>query len=217
MHVAVSAGMQRVMIMSWQSPHVAVSVTAGMHPCACVLSLAHTLTVPGGCRTVAVVNVGMRPVATPTDSLHTHMHTHTSPPSLPTPTPRLLQGRIFSYQDTQRYRIGTNFQMLPVNAPQCPFHLNNINGAMNFSHREGNVNYYPSHREHAREAERFPVSQQRHEGPKTKQRIEKENNFQQAGERWRSWDHGRQQRFVKHFCEKLCDPRRGMHGEGDTR
>src|SRR6185295_2457498 len=32
---------------------------------------------------------------------------------------RMLQGRIFSYGDTQRYRLGVNFNHIPVNAPQC--------------------------------------------------------------------------------------------------
>ncbi|MBV8437653.1 MAG: catalase [Silvibacterium sp.] len=36
---------------------------------------------------------------------------------------RMLQARLFSYGDTQRYRLGVNFNHIPVNAPQqCPFH-----------------------------------------------------------------------------------------------
>ena len=41
---------------------------------------------------------------------------------------KVLQSRVFSYSDTQRYRIGTNYQMLPINAPKCPFHNNHENG-----------------------------------------------------------------------------------------
>ncbi len=34
----------------------------------------------------------------------------------------LLQGRLFSYLDTQKSRLGTsNFHQIPVNAPKCPF------------------------------------------------------------------------------------------------
>ncbi|MGF6553050.1 catalase [Paraburkholderia youngii] len=58
---------------------------------------------------------------------------------------RLLQGRLFSYGDTQRYRLGVNHQQIPVNAPRCPFHSYHRDGAMrtdgNFG---GNVNYEPS-------------------------------------------------------------------------
>ena len=34
---------------------------------------------------------------------------------------RMLQGRLFSYADAQRYRLGTNYPSIPVNAPKCPF------------------------------------------------------------------------------------------------
>ena len=34
---------------------------------------------------------------------------------------KMLQARLFSYGDTQRYRLGVNFNHIPVNAPQCPF------------------------------------------------------------------------------------------------
>jgi catalase len=35
---------------------------------------------------------------------------------------KMLQGRLFSYGDTQRYRLGVNYTQIPVNAPKCPFH-----------------------------------------------------------------------------------------------
>jgi catalase len=34
---------------------------------------------------------------------------------------RMLQGRLFSYGDTHRYRLGVNHHQIPVNAPRCPF------------------------------------------------------------------------------------------------
>src|SRR5260221_9741529 len=34
---------------------------------------------------------------------------------------KMLQARLFSYGDTQRYRLGVNFNHIPVNAPKCPF------------------------------------------------------------------------------------------------
>ena len=33
---------------------------------------------------------------------------------------RMLQGRLFSYADAQRYRLGANYHQIPVNAPKCP-------------------------------------------------------------------------------------------------
>ena len=52
---------------------------------------------------------------------------------------KLLQSRIFSYPDTQRYRLGANYLMLPWNAPKCPSHNNHHEGAMNFMHRDEEV------------------------------------------------------------------------------
>src|ERR1700761_7792478 len=43
---------------------------------------------------------------------------------------KMLQGRLFSYGDTQRYRLGVNFNHIPVNAPQCPFHSYHRDGRM---------------------------------------------------------------------------------------
>jgi catalase len=51
----------------------------------------------------------------------------------------LLQTRIFSYQDTQRHRLGGNYLMLPVNAPKCAHHNNHHDGFMNFMSRTEEV------------------------------------------------------------------------------
>jgi len=45
---------------------------------------------------------------------------------------KVLQSRIFSYADAHRHRIGTHYEALPVNAPKCPVHNYNKDGAMNF-------------------------------------------------------------------------------------
>ena len=43
---------------------------------------------------------------------------------------KMLQARLFSYGDIQRYRLGVNFNHIPVNAPQCPFHSYHRDGKM---------------------------------------------------------------------------------------
>jgi len=49
------------------------------------------------------------------------------------PSPdRMLLARLFSYADAHRYRIGTNYQQLPVNAPTVPVHSYSKDGAMAF-------------------------------------------------------------------------------------
>jgi catalase len=57
----------------------------------------------------------------------------------------LLQGRIFSYLDTQLKRLGgPNFQQIPVNAPKCPVMHFQRDGHMQMSLQAGRVNYSPS-------------------------------------------------------------------------
>ena len=43
---------------------------------------------------------------------------------------RQLQGRLFSYGDAQRYRLGVNHNLIPVNKPRCPFHAYHRDGQM---------------------------------------------------------------------------------------
>jgi len=43
---------------------------------------------------------------------------------------KMLQGRLFSYGDAQRYRLGVNHVSIPVNAPRCPMHAYHRDGAM---------------------------------------------------------------------------------------
>nr|WP_269769480.1 catalase [Roseomonas rubea] len=57
----------------------------------------------------------------------------------------LLQGRNFSYLDTQLKRLGgPNFVHLPINAPKCPFAHFQQDGHMAFRNPKGRVNYEPN-------------------------------------------------------------------------
>jgi len=57
----------------------------------------------------------------------------------------LLQGRNFSYLDTQLKRLGSpNFTHLPINAPKCPFHTLQQDGHMAMVNPKGRVNYEPN-------------------------------------------------------------------------
>ena len=56
---------------------------------------------------------------------------------------RMLQARIFSYADAHRYRLGTHYEALPVNAPKCPVHTYHKDGAMRFFPAQtGNTDAY---------------------------------------------------------------------------
>lgn len=55
---------------------------------------------------------------------------------------KMLQARLFSYGDAQRYRLGVNFNHIPVNAPKCPFQSYHRDGAMR---TDGNLGGAPSY------------------------------------------------------------------------
>jgi len=55
---------------------------------------------------------------------------------------KMLQARIFSYADSHRYRVGTHYEMLPVNRPKCPVHNYHADGPMRFDAPKGTDAYY---------------------------------------------------------------------------
>ncbi len=61
----------------------------------------------------------------------------------------LLQGRLFSYIDTQLSRLGSpNFHQIPINAPKCPFGNHQRDGQMQMAPQAGRVNYEPNSLSH---------------------------------------------------------------------
>jgi len=58
---------------------------------------------------------------------------------------KMLQFRIFSYADAHRYRLGVNYEELPVNRPRCPVHTYYRDGSMRHDDNgKGSVNYEPN-------------------------------------------------------------------------
>jgi catalase len=58
---------------------------------------------------------------------------------------KMLQGRLFSYGDAQRYRLGVNLHQIPVNAPRCPYHSYHRDGAMRVDGNYGStLGYEPN-------------------------------------------------------------------------
>jgi catalase len=58
---------------------------------------------------------------------------------------KMLQGRLFSYGDAQRYRLGVNHSMIPVNSPRCPVHSYHRDGAMRVDGNMGGaISYEPN-------------------------------------------------------------------------
>ena len=58
---------------------------------------------------------------------------------------RMLQARLFSYGDAQRYRLGVNHMSIPVNAPKCPYRSYHRDGQMRVDGNVGSmIAYYPN-------------------------------------------------------------------------
>jgi catalase len=104
---------------------------------------------------------------------------------------KMLIGRTFSYSDTQRYRVGPNYLQLPINAPVAPVNTNQRGGQMSFhldGHNNAHVNYEPSMHNGLPEA---PQPGPMEQGPVynarlTRATIERENNYQQAADRFQT-------------------------------
>lgn len=71
--------------------------------------------------------------------------TQNVPPGVDFSNDPLLQGRNFSYLDTQLKRLGSpNFTHIPINAPKCPFHHFQQDGHMAMRNPVGRTNYQPN-------------------------------------------------------------------------
>jgi len=71
--------------------------------------------------------------------------TQNVPPGIDFSNDPLLQGRNFSYLDTQLKRLGgPNFTHIPINAPKCPFHHFQQDGHMAMRNPAGRANYQPN-------------------------------------------------------------------------
>ncbi len=101
---------------------------------------------------------------------------------------KMLQGRLFSYFDTQRYRIGANFQQLPVNAPKVSVNNYNQNGAMSNRGTNSDINFQPNTDPNG------SVDNAKYDYPTAtftnlntvQAKITKPDDFKQAGEFYRS-------------------------------
>ncbi|MGK2934577.1 MAG: catalase [Gemmatimonadaceae bacterium] len=147
---------------------------------------------------------------------------------------KLLQGRTFSYSDTQRYRVGPNYLQLPINRPIANVATNQRDGQMSY-HVDGaeqgsdpHVNYEPTARCAPQEAIQRGVAHTPFvSGAVVRQAIARTNDYGQAGDRYRlfeQWerddlilnlvsallecDRDTQERMVGHL--RLCDAEYGQ-------
>jgi catalase len=123
---------------------------------------------------------------------------------------KLLQGRTFSYSDTQRHRVGTNYLQLPINAPKSPVATNQRDGQMAYLQdiAEGSnphVNYEPSSQNNVAEAARPGTEHTPHYNAHlVRQKIPRQNNFGQAGERWHAFEDWEREELVRNLVNTLA-------------
>lgn len=63
-------------------------------------------------------------------------------PGIDASADRMLQGRLFSYPDTHRHRLGVNYLQIPINAPKCPVNNYQRDGFMAVNGNGGGGAYY---------------------------------------------------------------------------
>jgi len=116
---------------------------------------------------------------------------------------KLLQGRLFSYADTQRYRVGTNYLMLPVNRTLAAVSNTNQDGTLNFGVTKGDVNYEPSMSQGRRDSAEKMYSQSPLTGTVVQRPIKKTPDYKQAGELYRTFTEGERANLISNLADDL--------------
>ena len=139
------------------------------------------------------------------------------PPGIDFSNDPLLQGRLFSYMDTQNSRLGTtNFHQIPINAPRCPFANMQRDGKMQTLMPKGRANYEPNSlaehgedggpRERRQTALRRPTSPPARMRPATSSASRSESfadHYSQARLFYRSQDEHEQAHIASSFVFEL--------------
>ena len=122
---------------------------------------------------------------------------------------KMLQGRTFSYSDTQRYRVGTNYLQLPINAPKAEVATNQRDGQMTYqvdvaTGQNPHVNYEPSSMNGLKEARKAgkdhtPLYNAR----LVREKIDRKNDFKQAGERYRAHEQWEKDDLITNLVNTL--------------
>ncbi|MEK0312250.1 catalase [Cohnella sp. 56] len=122
---------------------------------------------------------------------------------------KLLQGRTFSYSDTQRHRVGTNYLQLPINAPRTAVATNQRDGQMAYRvdaapGQSPHVNYEPSSLGGLKEAPKAGKDHEPHyEAKLVRQKLDRPNDFKQAGETYRAFEDWERDELIANLVANL--------------
>ncbi len=122
---------------------------------------------------------------------------------------KLLQGRTFSYSDTQRHRVGTNYLQLPINAPKKRVATNQRGGQMEYHvdkapGQNPHVDYEPSSLGGLEEAQQSGKLNEPHYDAKlVRQKIDRANDFKQAGDTYRAFEDWERDELISNLAGAL--------------
>ncbi|MCE4050708.1 MULTISPECIES: catalase [Bacillaceae] len=125
---------------------------------------------------------------------------------------KMLQGRTFSYSDTQRHRVGANYLQLPINAPKKRVATNQSGGQMQYhvDRKDKHINYEPSILGGLKEAEPSGKDYSpRVEGNLVRESIDRNDNTKQAGQTYREFEQWEKDELISNLVGDLsqCDQR----------
>lgn len=127
---------------------------------------------------------------------------------------KVLQARIFSYPDAHRYRIGANYQQLPVNQPKCPVMHYQRDGAMALGDNGGNTpNYEPnSHEDTPKQNSAYgePALELGHVKADRYDHRSGNDDYTQAGDLYRLMTPEQQERLIQNIVGSLSQAQHGI-------
>ncbi|NLV87146.1 MAG: catalase, partial [Clostridiales bacterium] len=125
---------------------------------------------------------------------------------------KMLQGRAFSYNDTQRHRLGANFMQLPSNRSQSPVLNNQRGGDMAYEFNPSPIDYSPNSL-----AGNVPLpapvavpKPMYEKGEIIRAPIERTDDFTQAGERYRSLSDAEKENLHDNIAVELVTCKRDI-------
>lgn len=126
-------------------------------------------------------------------------------PGITASNDKLLQARLFSYPDAQRYRLGINNELLPINAPKVVYYPPQVEGKMNFLTLKNmqHVNYFPSNFTNLQEGPPQLYDNRTVSGTPQRSVITKFDDYTQPRQRYLSFPQDRQMRFAQRIAERL--------------
>ncbi len=117
---------------------------------------------------------------------------------------KLLQGRLFAYQDAARYRVGVNHNDLPINAPKAKVNNNQVDGHMSTKEMSA-INYEPNSFSDVKESPIDKMSTYEINDKVDSVSYSKDDDFTQAGNLYRLMTLEERERLTSNIASTMTD------------